>query len=156
MIIIALFIIYYFIRFPFPDLGMLMLWIILIITTNIIILTAVVGIMSPVFGNIEYMLSTFSVLLFIMFVCIFTASFVSMENWLRVALIFIGIIPFAIGILYAIRIEQIAGYYECNHCHYKYVPTYKRVLFSTHINRRRKMKCPKCNKKTWHKKVLNK
>ena len=92
----------------------------------------------------------------IMFVCIFTAYFFSMENWLRVVLIFIGVIPFAIGILYAIRIEQIAGYYECNHCHYKYVPTYKRVLFSTHINRRRKMKCPKCNKKTWHKKVLNK
>ncbi|MBP3921145.1 MAG: helix-turn-helix transcriptional regulator [Bacilli bacterium] len=92
----------------------------------------------------------------IMLVCIFLASFVSMQDWLRIILIIIGIIPFAIGTCYAIRIEQIAGYYECNNCHYKYVPTYKSVLFSMHINRTRKMKCPKCNKKTWHRKVLSK
>jgi len=92
----------------------------------------------------------------IMFACIFIASFVSMHDWLRVILIIIGIIPFAIGICYAIRIEQIAGYYECENCHYKYVPTYKSVLFAMHINRTRKMKCPKCNKKAWQKKVINK
>ncbi len=91
-----------------------------------------------------------------MFTCIFIASFVRMHDWLRVVLIIIGILPFAIGTLYAIRIEQIAGYYECDNCHYKYVPTYKGVLFATHINRTRKMKCPKCNKKTRHKKVLSK
>ena len=90
----------------------------------------------------------------IMFACIFTASFANMEDWLRVTLIIIGIIPFAIGISYAIRIEQIAGYYECPNCHNKYVPTYKSVLFSQHLNRTRKMKCPKCGKKSWQKKVL--
>ncbi len=92
----------------------------------------------------------------IMFTCILVASFVNMQDYLRIILIIIGVIPFAIGTCYAIRIEQIAGYYECSNCHYKYVPTYKRVLFATHINRTRKMKCPKCHKKTWHKKVLNK
>lgn len=92
----------------------------------------------------------------ILFVCIFIASFIHMQSWLKVTLIVIGIVPFAFGILYAIRIEQIAGYYECSECHYKYIPLYKRVLFSTHINRTRKMKCPNCNKKTWHKKILSK
>ena len=92
----------------------------------------------------------------IMFTCILVASFVNMQEYLRIILIIIGIIPFAIGTCYAIRIEQIAGYYECSNCHYKYVPTYKKVLFATHINRTRKMKCPKCHKKTWHKKVLSK
>ena len=92
----------------------------------------------------------------IMFACIFVASFTNLPDWLRNLLIVIGIIPFAIGICYAIRIEQIAGYYECENCHYKYVPLYKSVLFSTHINRTRKMKCPKCHKKTWHKKVISK
>lgn len=87
-----------------------------------------------------------------MFTFIFIASFINMQDWLRVILIIIGIIPFAIGIFYAIRIEQIAGYYECNNCHYKYVPTYKKVFFATHINRTRKMKCPKCNKKLGTKK----
>lgn len=91
-----------------------------------------------------------------MFTCIFIASFVQMENWLKIVLIIIGVVPFAVGINYAIRIEQVAGYYECNTCHYKYVPTYKSVLFAKHINRTRKMICPKCGKKTWQKKILTK
>lgn len=92
----------------------------------------------------------------IMFLCIMIASFVQMEDWIRIVLIVFGIIPFAIGISYAIRIEQIAGYYECSNCNYKYIPTYKSVFFSMHINRTRKMKCPNCNKKSWHKKVISK
>lgn len=92
----------------------------------------------------------------ILLVCVFVASFANIQDWLRIVLIIIGFIPFTIGVIYAIRIEQIAGYYECENCHYKYVPTYKRVLFAMHINRTRKMVCPKCHKKTWHKKVLTK
>ena len=92
----------------------------------------------------------------IMFLCIMIASFVQMEDWIRIVLIVFCIIPFAIGISYAIRIEQIAGYYECSNCNYKYIPTYKSVLFSMHVNRTRKMKCPNCNKKSWHKKVISK
>ena len=91
-----------------------------------------------------------------MFTCIFIASFVQMENWLKIVLIIIGVVPFAVGITYAKRIEQVAGYYECNTCHYKYVPTYKSVLFAEHINRTRKMICPNCGKKTWQKKILTK
>lgn len=91
-----------------------------------------------------------------MFTFIFIASFVSMSNWLRIVLITIGIILFIIGISYAIRIEQVAGYYECSNCHHKYIPSYRNVLFARHINRTRKMRCPKCNNKTWHKKVITK
>lgn len=91
-----------------------------------------------------------------MFALIYIASCIDMQDWLRIMLIIFGMIPFVIGLYYAIRIEQIAGYYECSNCHHKYVPTYKSVLFSNHINRTRKIKCPKCNKKTWHKKVLTK
>ena len=92
----------------------------------------------------------------IMFLCIMIASFVQMDNWIRILLIVFGVIPFVIGICYAIRIEQIAGYYECSNCNYKYIPTYKSVLFSMHFNRTRKMKCLNCNKKSWHKKVISK
>lgn len=92
----------------------------------------------------------------IMLTCVFLASFVKMIDWLRIVLICIGVIPFAIGLYFAIKIEQIAGYYECDHCHYRYVPSYKKVLLSKHINRTRKMKCPKCGKKSWNKKVLTK
>ncbi len=103
--------------------------------------------------NMEIFIGVIVTIIFI--TCIFTASFVSMPIWLRIVLIIIGIIPFTIGIGYAIRIEQIAGFYECSNCHYKYVPTYKSVLFAMHINRTRKMKCPKCKQKTWHKKVVS-
>ena len=88
------------------------------------------------------------------FILIFVASFVEMDTWLRILLIVSGIIIFAFGVGNAIKIEQTAGYYECSNCHNKYVPTYKNVLWAQHMGRTRKMKCPKCGKKTWNKKVL--
>ena len=87
---------------------------------------------------------------------VFVASFVTMADWLRALLIVIGFIPFIIGIPFAIRIEQTAGYYECAKCGHKYVPTYKSVFFAAHINRTRYMRCPECNKKSWQKKVISK
>ena len=71
-------------------------------------------------------------------------------------IITISSIIFATGMGLALRIEQIAGYYECQNCHHKYVPTYKGVLWAPHMCRTRKMTCPKCHKKTWNKKVLKK
>lgn len=88
--------------------------------------------------------------------CVFAASFVNMPNWSRIGLIIIGLIPFIIGVGYAIKIEQVAGYYECGECHFKYIPTYKSVFFSMHSGRTRYMKCPKCGEKTWNKKVIRK
>ena len=92
----------------------------------------------------------------ILLTLIFVAAFVPMADWLRILLIVIGFIPFAIGVFYAIRIEQMAGYYECAKCGHRYVPTYSSVLWAAHINRTRHMRCPKCNEKSWQKKVLSK
>ncbi len=89
-----------------------------------------------------------------MFACIMISAYVSMPDWVKVIIVLVGVIPFVLGLLYAIRIEQIAGYYECQKCHHKYVPSYFAVLFSMHFNRTRKIRCPKCGKLTWHKKVL--
>lgn len=86
---------------------------------------------------------------------VFVASFVQMENWLRIVIIIIGLIPFVIGVAYAIKIEQTAGYYECAECGYRYVPSYKSVFLAAHVNRTRYMRCPKCRKKSWQKKVLS-
>lgn len=81
-------------------------------------------------------------------------NYIEMDNWLKFVIVLSTVIPFAIGVLYALRIEQIAGYYECSNCHHKYIPSYKTILFAMHINRTRRMKCPHCNKKTWHKKKI--
>ncbi|MBR4261467.1 MAG: helix-turn-helix transcriptional regulator [Clostridia bacterium] len=90
------------------------------------------------------------------FILIFVASFVEMEKWVRVLLIVLGAASFVFGMFNCLRIEQTAGYYECAKCHHKYVPTYSKVLWSMHINRTRYMKCPKCNEKSWQKKVISK
>ena len=90
------------------------------------------------------------------FSLLFTAMFVEMDNWIKAILIIIGTVTFFIAMFFGLRIEQIAGYYECGACHYKYVPTFKSVFWAKHLNRTRKMKCPKCGKKTWQKKVISK
>ena len=92
----------------------------------------------------------------VFFALIFIASFGEMDDWLRITLIITGFIPFIVMIPFAIRIEQIAGYYECQKCHNKYIPTYSSVLWAMHINRTRYMKCPKCNQRSWQKKVISK
>ena len=79
-----------------------------------------------------------------------------MNEIIRGIIIASGIIIFLVCMFFALRIEQIAGYYECRECHHKFVPTYSQVFFAQHINRTRKMKCPKCGKKNWCKKVLSK
>ena len=83
------------------------------------------------------------------------AAFIEMNEWIRLVIIIPTILLFLIGSFFMVGIEQKAGYYECGECHYKYVPTYKSVLFAQHINRTRKMKCPKCGKKSWNKKVIH-
>lgn len=67
-----------------------------------------------------------------------------------------GLVPFVVGVTYAIKIEQIAGYYECQHCKHKYVPTYAQVFFAMHSGRTRYMKCPACGQKSWQRKVISK
>jgi L-rhamnose mutarotase len=52
--------------------------------------------------------------------------------------------------------NELFGYYECKNCHHKFVPTYKEALFVMHTPTKRHLKCPKCNKKSWNKKVLSK
>ena len=87
---------------------------------------------------------------------------VLLVGWLELSklpaaiIITIASIIFATGMGLALRIEQIAGYYECANCHHKYVPTYKGILVAQHMCRTRKLKCPKCGKKTWNKKVIKK
>lgn len=104
--------------------------------------------------KMEIIIGVLSTLIFL--VLAFVASFVEMENWIRVLLISFGFISFIIGMHHALKIEQTAGYYECAKCHHKYVPTYKSVFLAMHSGRTRYMKCPKCNKKSWNKKVLTK
>ena len=91
-----------------------------------------------------------------MLALVMVASLVQMEEWLRITLILIGFLPLLIATPFMLKIEQTAGYYECAKCGHRYVPTYKSVFIAAHVNRTRHMRCPKCGKKSWQKKVLSK
>ena len=91
-----------------------------------------------------------------LFALIFVAAFIQMETWLKISLIVFGFILFLAGCFYALRIEQVAGYYACKHCKHRYVPTYKAVNMAMHMGRTRYMKCPNCGQRSWQKKVLTK
>ena len=59
--------------------------------------------------------------------------------------------------LYAFKLEIYTGYYECKKCHHRYVPnSYWKVMFSPHVDTTRYLKCPKCGKRSWSKKVMSK
>ena len=87
--------------------------------------------------------------------CIF-AAYAPMEEWLRIVLIIIGFIPVLVLTPFMLRIEQTAGYYKCEKCGNRYVPKYGQVFRAMHRGRTRYMKCPKCNEKSWQKKVISK
>lgn len=75
------------------------------------------------------------------------------------AQILLFILAFAfliIGVSFALKIEAETGYYECQKCHNKYVPKYSSVYFAMHLGTTRYMKCPKCEKRSWQKKVMSK
>ncbi len=94
--------------------------------------------------------------LIIFFPLIIVASYVQIEEWLRIALILIGFIPLLIATPFMLKIEQVAGYYKCGNCGHRYVPEYKSVFYAPHMGRTRYLKCPECGKKTWNKKVISK
>lgn len=102
----------------------------------------------------EWIIGILSVIVLI--VPIIIGSFLPMEDWQRIVLVFSGVIPAFVGIAVALKIEQVAGYYECKKCGHRYVPTYKSVNLAMHMGRTRYMRCPKCGKKSWQKKVISK
>ncbi|MBP5193419.1 MAG: helix-turn-helix transcriptional regulator [Clostridia bacterium] len=76
--------------------------------------------------------------------------------WVGVAMMVFGLLQFIVAIMFAVRIEQVAGYYECAECGHRYVPSYASVNLAMHMGRTRFMKCPRCGKKSWQKKVISK
>jgi len=104
------------------------------------------------FLSLEILIGIFSVILLLG--CTGIAAFVQMESWARAVLIVAGFVLCLTGCGFCLRIEQIAGYYECAKCHHKYIPAYKSVLWAMHVNRTRYMKCPKCGRYSWNKKRL--
>lgn len=102
---------------------------------------------------LEWVLGGIGVAIF--FALLFMAVPIIETNFaLATTMFIVGFILFMIAMFFSLRIEQIAGYYKCAECGHKYVPTFKAVFLAMHMGRTRHLRCPKCGKKSWQKKVL--
>ncbi|MBQ8381231.1 MAG: helix-turn-helix domain-containing protein [Clostridia bacterium] len=87
---------------------------------------------------------------------ILIAAFIIPEGvWQLVAILGICVV-FLIPCFYALKLEVSVGAYKCKNCGHEIVPTYKQALNAMHMGTTRYLKCPKCNKRTWCKKVIEK
>ncbi|MBE6600245.1 MAG: helix-turn-helix transcriptional regulator [Ruminococcaceae bacterium] len=84
------------------------------------------------------------------------AAFLIPEGvWQLVAILGICIV-FLIPCFYALKLEVSVGAYKCKNCGNEFVPTYMQALNAMHRGTTRYLKCPKCKKRTWCKKILKK
>ena len=102
--------------------------------------------------SMEIVIGVLSIILLLSLTAV--AAFVEMALWARILIIVFVLVVSLIGISFALKIEQIAGYYVCKNCGNKHVPSYWQVFFAPHVNRTRKLKCPHCHKRAWNKKVI--
>ena len=75
--------------------------------------------------------------------------------WQLVAILGICVV-FLIPCFYALKLEVSVGAYKCKNCGYEIVPTYSEALWAMHRGFTRHLRCPKCNKRTWCKKIIKK
>ncbi len=105
--------------------------------------------------TLEWVIGVLSIL--VLFIPIFIGLYLPIEKeWVKIVIMLSGVIPCLVGLFFAMKIEQVAGYYECKHCGNRYVPSFKAINFSMHLGRTRFLKCPKCGKCSWQKKVITK
>ena len=83
------------------------------------------------------------------------AFFMPEGPWMLVAILSLCVV-FLIPCFYALKREVNVGAYKCKNCGYEIVPTYKQALNAMHRGTTRYLKCPKCKKRTWCKKVIKK
>ena len=88
------------------------------------------------------------------FAILFLAVNTMKEGILLGTIICVSTIVFVIACFIALKFEVDAGYYECKKCQHKFIPTYKEALFAMHMSTTRYLKCPKCHKRSWAKKIM--
>ena len=85
---------------------------------------------------------------------IFVARFLIPEGIWQIVTISGAVVIFLIPCFYALKLEISVGAYKCKNCGNEFVPTYAEALSAMHVHTTRYLKCPKCGKRTWCKKVL--
>ena len=81
------------------------------------------------------------------------ALFMPEGPWQLVAIVAVTVL-FLIPCFYALKLEVSVGVYKCKKCGCEIIPTYKQALNAPHMGFTRYLMCPKCQKRTWCKKVF--
>ena len=75
--------------------------------------------------------------------------------WQLVTIVGICVL-FLISCIYAVKLEASVGYYQCQKCGEKIVPTFSDAMKAKHRGFTRHLLCPNCGKRTWCKKIVKK
>lgn len=86
---------------------------------------------------------------------IMLGALLDMPIWLRIICIVISLIIILLGIGVCCVLTIDAGVYKCPICGNKFVPSMKDFIFGVHTFTKRKLKCPKCGKKSFCSKKLS-
>lgn len=73
----------------------------------------------------------------------------SIATYLKIILIVLSFIFIFVGLFGLVLLDVNIGYFECAECHERFIPSIKDYVFGMHTLKKRKLKCPKCGKKTW-------
>ena len=87
------------------------------------------------------------------------ATFIEMPMLIRNIIFAVDLVMLILVGFFTLNILQKTGYYECQECKHQYIPTFNQMFFGISGIAKGgiwRMKCPNCNKKCWHKKVLTK
>ncbi len=80
---------------------------------------------------------------------ILLVGLVSIATYLKIILVVLSLIFIIIGLFGLVILDVNIGYFECAECHERFIPSIKDYVFGMHTLKKRKLKCPKCGKKTW-------
>ena len=91
-----------------------------------------------------------------LFAGIAIVAFLVPEGIVQLILILGLCVIFLLPCFYALKLEVSVGCYKCKNCGQEIIPTYSEALWAIHRGTTRYLKCPKCNKRTWCKKIIKK
>ena len=103
--------------------------------------------------TITGLIATVAFITLILVVCVYTEV---MALPVKIVLICIACGIFVPGLIVAMEGDRTVGYYKCKACGELFIPTFGEYTLGMHILTTRYLRCPKCGKATWCKKVLSK
>ena len=103
--------------------------------------------------TITGLIATVAFITLILVVCVYTEV---MTLPVKIVLVCIACGIFVPGLIVAMEGDRTIGYYKCKACGELFIPTFGEYTLGMHILTTRYLRCPKCGKVTWCKKVLSK